>query len=219
MKRIIVVLAGFCLALGLLTVATASSQASTAVVTSTQTAQGSCFDYPTLPADVSGCRFYTGKTICVDGSGINGAYYRVATIAQAWNIAVGSSNVFALDYSNDCAADGYPPSRRFVVDGYYGDPADCLLLTNQGTTPGPSAFKWWTQGPGVYINFNSVCATAGQTSRDKIVSMAIGYQMGLDFLHSSGWSSRVMYGSGTVSMPDAASAHTLYLIYLNYWGQ
>lgn len=210
-NKIAAVIAALALCLGLGVVTSAPALAN---------APGDCNYSPNLPADVSGCSFYTGKTICVDGSGINGAYYRVATIAQAWNNAVGSPNTFALDYSNDCAADGYPPSRRFVVDAYYGDPNDgvCILSTNTGRTIGTNNFDWWTQGPGFYLDYNSTCVQ-GQANRDKAVSIAIGMAMGLNTLTSSGFSSRVMYiGSGAVTMPDANSAATLYKIYSGQLG-
>lgn len=184
-----------------------------------QNAPGECNYIPALPTDVSGCKFYTGKTLCVDGSGINGAYYRVAVIAQAWNNAVGSPNTLALDYSDDCAADGYPPSRRMVIDGFYGpNNGICTTYTNTGRTIGTSSFDWWTQGPGAYIDFNSSCV-AGQAARDKTVSMAIGRHLGLTVLTSSGFTSRVMYnGSYAVTMPDANSGATLYKIYTGQLG-
>lgn len=217
MKRLLVALA-LCLAvLGIAAPANARTVTTTAVTTS------SCGPSTSdLPADANGCKFWTGVTVCVDGSGINGAYYRVATIAQAWNNAVGSSNVFALDYSDDCVADGYPPSRRFTVDGYYGAAGDthCInqTLSNRTIGTGPN-YYWWTNGaPALFINFNSLCAS-GQANRDKTVSKMIGMAMGLESLDSSGWASRVMNGNtGGVTMPDTNSGLTLYKIYAGYWG-
>ena len=192
----------------------------TAATTSVQNYTDECNYIPALPNDVSGCKFYTGTILCVDGSRINGAYYRVAVIAQAWNNAVGSSNTLALDYSDDCAAEGYPPSRRMVIDGYYGDPNDglCTIYTNTGRTVGTSSFDWWTQGPGAYIDFNSTCVQ-GQAARDKAVSMAIGRILGLALVPTSGFSSRVMnINSTSVTMPDSASGATLYKIYSGQLG-
>lgn len=220
MKRILAALVAVAALLTGAVSATAPATASQTTTTSVQNYTDECNYIPALPNDVSGCKFYTGKTLCVDGSGINGAYYRVAVIAQAWNNAVGSPNTLALDYSDDCAADGYPPSRRMVIDGYYGDPNDgiCTIYTNTGRTVGTSSFDWWTQGPGAYIDFNSTCVQ-GQAARDKAVSMAIGRHLGLALLSSSGFASRVMYtGSYAVTMPDANSGATLYKIYSGQLG-
>jgi hypothetical protein len=189
--------------------------------TSVQNSSPTCNPVSSLPVGVSGCKFWTSGSsnlTCIDGSAINGAYYRVAAIAQAWNTAVGSPGVFGLDYSDDCAADGYPPSRRFVIGGYYGAAGDdhCFLQTLTDRVPGTSNFDWWTNGaPSGYVNFNNDCLNS-QAKRDHVISAVIGASMGLEYV--SGPSTRVMNITGPTTMPDSASALFLYRIYLGYYG-
>lgn len=83
------------------------------------------------PADISGTRFYT-PSICVEASVFgNTEQARVASIAQKWNVA--SGYVLKLQYKSDCAAAGYPPSRRFIIGVTYGE-SDCYdALSTQRT--------------------------------------------------------------------------------------
>lgn len=204
--------------------ATAAPAVSTAAAAATDAA-GQCYTGNTFPTDVNGCRFWSASNtlspigVCVDGSGINGDYYRVAYIAQRWNTAVDLS-VFALNYEDDCVAANYPPSRRFVV-GTFNNPAEpnCLKLTNLGGTVYNGMYRW-SDGPGVYINIAHSGCVGSQTYRDHEVSTAIGYIMGLSTLASSGWASRVMCSCsrGTVAFPDAASAQKLREVYSGYYG-
>ena len=170
------------------------------------------------PADINGYKFWS-PSICVDGSAINGSYYRVAYIAQQWNIR--AQGALALDYENDCAAAGYPPSRRMVI-GTYTNATDgkCLTITNAGTA-GYNGFARWTDGPGAYINLYGSNCVYNQTFRDHVVSNAIGYLLGLQVLNSSGYNSRVMNSTAwswsNVPLPDINSGDTLFNIYSNVY--
>jgi len=165
------------------------------------------------PADTSHYKFWS-KSICVDGSAINGPYYRVAYIAQQWNLKAPG---LALDYEDDCAAAGYPPSRRMVI-GIYDNPSDynCLRLTNGGADFYNGAYRW-TDGPGHYINVGQPTCIQDQTHRDHIVSEAIGVLLGLRVLNSAGYNSRVMNNTEfswlNVPLPDSYSGARLVDIY------
>lgn len=167
----------------------------------------------TLPPDVTNRKFWS-PLICIDGSSINGDYYQVAVIAQKWNIA--SDSTVKFDYSTDCAADGYPPSRRMVVGLYNGTAADgCLLVTNNQTAFYNGAYRW-TNGPGFYINKQNACIGT-QTRRNHVVSLVTGYALGLAALNSAGYNSRVMnqtaWSYDNVPYPDSKSGALAYQIY------
>jgi hypothetical protein len=161
----------------------------------------------------NGFKFWS-PSICVDGSGINGTYYRVADLAQQWNL---KTSTIALNYEDDCAAAGYPPSRRMVV-GTYNNPADtnCTLKTNTQSTF-YNGFYRWTNGPGIYINVANPYCVGSQTRRDHMVSGSIGYLLGLGWLQSDNYNSRVMNGTEwsreNVGTPDVYSGAMLTDIY------
>lgn len=169
-------------------------------------------------SDMTGIRFWTGA-VCVDGSGINGPNYRVAYIAQQWNLKV-NHTAFALNYEDDCAAAGYPPSRRFVV-GTYSNPSDidCLTATNTASSYYNGMYRW-TSGPGIYINAALTGCVGSQAYRDHEVSSAIGFAMGLKTLQGNGWDSRVMCSCnrGIIDLPDPYSAARLRQIYYGTYG-
>lgn len=171
-----------------------------------------------IPPDANGYKFWS-PSICVDGSGINGAYYRVAYIAQQWNIR--AQGALSLDYSDDCVADGYPPSRRMVIGSYSNaSDASCVTTTNV-ETEGYHGFMRWTNGPGSYINFAKPSCISSQTRRDHVVSEAIGILLGLRGLNSTGYNSRVMNGTNwswdNVPLPDVNSGDTVFNIYSNVY--
>jgi hypothetical protein len=194
MKRLFLAL---CLTLGILAATAIPSQAA-------------------LPPDVSGDRFYTGH-VCV-GSTLNQTTYPVGAMAQAWNVAVSDAgNLLALDYSTNCAADGYTPSRRMVI-GTYNNPADlsCFELTNGNRVAVGNAFLW-TDGPGMYINIGRPNCVSTPTRRKHVVSAAIGRLLGLRHLTSDGWNSRVMNNTAwsfdNVPTADQTSADRVWEIY------
>lgn len=216
MKRLIAELVAVA---ALLTGAVAVTEPAVATTSSVQNQANACYQNSNLPTEVNGCKFWTGTTICVDGSGINGAYYDVDGIAQKWNIAVGTPTAFALDYSNDCVADLYTPSLRMVIDGYHGGTSGaCMLITNAARVTYQN-FQRWTNGPGAYINLDRSDCVGSQFRRNHSVSAAIGYLIGLEVLSSSGWSGRVMYNdSDAQQYPTNGDATTVREIYLGYWG-
>lgn len=171
----------------------------------------------TLPPDVSGTKFWS-DSICVDGSAVNGTYYRVAYIAQQWNIQ-GASNAGgpALTYKDDCAAAGFPPSRRFVI-GSINNPSapNCYTVTNTHQVLYNGMYRW-TDGPGFYLNFGHPSCISSQTRRDHLVSMAIGQALGLAVLNSDGYNSRVMnqtaWSWDNVPLPTGRDGGLAYQIY------
>lgn len=172
-----------------------------------------------LPSTANGYRFWTGTTLCVDGSAINGSYYQVAYLAQQWNLA---TSYIALDYSDDCVADGYPPSRRMVVGTYYNATNKaCLYLTN-GYVDTVGQFNRWTSGPGVYINTAYTDCVGSQARRDHFVTQAIGYLLGADNFLSAGYNSRVMNNTDwsitNVTRPDQYTSALLTNIYAGLYG-
>lgn len=177
--------------------------------------------YAPHPYTINDRRFWSGS-ICVDGSAINGSLYRVAYQAQQWNLRVNNTSVLALDYEDDCAAAGYPPSRRMVVGMYNSsDPdAPCTVLTNDRTDFYDGMYRW-TDGPGIYILNSSLCA-GSQARRDHIVAASIGIVLGLTVLNSSGYNSRIMnmttWSWDNVTVPDTASGQLVYSIYTGYYG-
>lgn len=179
-----------------------------------------CFSNSNLPTEVNGCKFWSGNpSICVDGSAINGQYYPVASIAQMWNNQVATPTAFSLDYSDDCVADLYTPSKRMVISGHHGGSSGpCLVFTSTTRTQYQN-FQRWTNGPGASINFDRADCAGSQFRRNHHVSAAIGYLIGLEVLASSGWSGRVMYNNPDVNQyPTSADAVTVREIYLGYWG-
>ena len=173
-----------------------------------------------IPSDLNGHKFWSSY-ICVDGSAINGDYYRVAYIAQQWNIRSGYN--LHLDYEDDCAVAGYPPSRRMVVGTYNNvNDANCLVVTN-AQTEGYGGFARWTNGPGIYINTAFSTCVGGQGARDKIVSQSIGYLLGLKILNSEAYNSRVMnnteWSRTYVTLPDTNSGSRLANLYTNVYCQ
>lgn len=221
-RRVTALLAGLCLALGLITTVTAPSQATPAVSTSVQNLPepDSCHYDADLLVTMNGCKFWTGKTICVDGSDINGAYYRVAYIAQAWNNAVDWADKFALDYSDDCVADGYTPSTRMVIAGHHGGTSGTCLVNSSATRVLGANFERWTNGPAMSINMDRAECVSGQVRRDHAVSLAIGVLMGGQALWSSGWAGRVMYTPdySLVAIPTAADGEVMRQIYGGGYG-
>lgn len=165
-----------------------------------------------IPPDANGYKFWS-PSVCVDGSAINGTYYRVGYLAQQWNLR---APILALDYEDDCAAAGYPPSRRMVIGTFNNPASDCLALTN-GQVDTVNGYHRWTNGPGMYINIGVASCVSSQTRRDHIVSQAIGYLLGLQVLGSSGYNSRVMnnttYSWDNVGLPDQNSGNTVEAIY------
>lgn len=162
-------------------------------------------------------RKFASTAVCVDGSAINGQYWRVAYIAQQWNLKAGT-DVLKLDYEDDCAAAGYPPSRRMVI-GTFSNVSEqgCIYLVNQQTSK-YNGFDRWTNGPGAYINLAHIDCNNGQNSRDHWVSLAIGWHLGLLAHDSAGWNSRVMnqtdWSIYNVPLPTAAEGQKVREIYL-----
>ena len=171
-------------------------------------------------ADMNGAR-YINEYICV-GSTLDPAYYPVAATAQLWNNAVNDDSAVTppdlrLDFSTNCAADGYPAGRTMTI-GTFSNPNynGCLYFTNLGRAPvgGDSQLDYWTQGPGIYINTGiSGCVSTAQR-RGHQVTAAIGYALGLQLLTSSGWASRVMCTCSldTIRSPDNTSAYRVWQI-------
>lgn len=167
-----------------------------------------------IPADAANppFKFWT-PNICIDGSAINGQYYQVAYLAQQWNLR---TTTLALDYSTDCAADGYGPSARMVVGSFNNPDGGCIAITNgQGTYL--NGWYRFTNGPGIYINVGVPGCVSSQARRDHAVSAAIGAILGLKYLNSSSYNSRVMnqtaWSYDNVTVPDQHSANTLDAIY------
>ncbi|MFC0626720.1 hypothetical protein [Kribbella deserti] len=173
------------------------------------------------PPDINGYRFWSGN-LCIDGSGIDGPYYRVKYIAQLWNLRVGDTSVLGLNYRDDCAAAGYPPSRRMVI-GQYKDSnsAECDLLLNPETAEYDEMLRW-TNGPAIYINVANLTCIGSQARRDHEVSSAIGYLLGLQELNSDAYDNRVMSGTwwsmNNVPFPDSISGQRVHQIYSDVYG-
>lgn len=203
MKRVISALAAFVAALGILAGGSIPAQA-----------------IEPHPPTINGARFWTGS-LCVDGSAINGPYYRVGYQAQQWNLRVGNSSVLALSYQDDCAAAGYPASRRMVVGTFSNPDKPCLLLTNAAYST-YNGMDRWTAGPGMYLNTYFASCVGSQNRRDHYVSAAIGYMLGLEHLNSSGYNSRVMnhtdWSRDNVTVADQASGDLVWSIYTGAYG-
>jgi hypothetical protein len=170
--------------------------------------------------DVSTNKFINGA-ICV-GSTLNPAYYPVGAIAQQWNDATypgyGTRDI-TLDFSTNCAGDGYTPSHRTTIGTFSNASYNgCLYFTNTATIPsqaGDSYMNWWTQGPGIYINTGISGCVSTAFRRSHQVAAAIGYALGLNIMTSSGYASRVQCTCSldTLRAPtfyDAAKANQIY---------
>jgi len=209
-KRLAAILVALGLLIGAAVVSAVPSQASDSVA-SKATA---------MPAEANGFKFWTGS-ICIDGSGINSDRYLVAYLAQQWNLRVNNPDYLSLQYEDDCAAAGYPPSRRMVV-GAYNNPNDpyCTTPVNQQYAD-YGGFHRWTNGPGVYLNIGQLNCVSSQNRRSHLVSMAIGNVLGLKLLNSAGYNSRVMnqtaYSYDNIYLPDQNSALVLSGIYGGLW--
>jgi hypothetical protein len=143
---------------------------------------------------INGRKFWS-PSVCV-GSALLQSYYRVGYAAQVIN---NQTQTLALDYSTDCAADGYPPSRRMVVGTFQNAGYDgCIYLTNQYHDD-YNGFWRWTSGPGMYLNTGLAECVSTQTRRDHWISQAIAWHLGLHTLddtdpddwrvmHSGAWS-------------------------------
>ena len=150
------------------------------------TATASAYVYDPM---INGYKFWTGA-VCV-GSTLNQTTYPVGAMAQQWNLKTGT-DVLQLDYSTDCAGDGYTPSRRMVIGTYAGGVgADCVSLVNQ-YHDSVNGFWRWTQSPGAYLNRSDPYCVGTQAKRNHWISLAIGWHLGLLNFQSSGWNSHVM---------------------------
>lgn len=161
---------------------------------------------------INGRKFWS-PSICV-GSTLLQSYYRVGYVAQSIN---NGTNQLALDYSTDCAADGYPPSRRMVVGTFqnasYGS---CLVFTNQYHDD-YNGFWRWTSGPGIYLNTGLSACVGSQVRRDHWISQGIAWHLGLNSIENNEtW--RVMHTSdssaSTVPLPVQQEMIKLDQIYL-----
>lgn len=138
---------------------------------------------------INGYKF-ASTNICV-GSALNQTTYPVGAMAQQWNLKTGT-DVLHLDFSTNCALDGYSPSKRMVVGTYSGGVgADCVALTNQ-YHDSYNGFWRWTQGPGAYLNTSDPICVGSQARRNHWISLAIGWHLGLVNFDSAGWNSHVM---------------------------
>lgn len=173
--------------------------------------------YTPDPADVSGTRFYT-YSICVSASGLNATQWPVAAIAQKWNVA--SDYVLRLQYKDDCAAAGYPPSRRFYI-GSLVSTTSCYDALDTDRTLGTGGMYLWTNLH-LRINTSSGSCSGTQARRNHAISATIGAALGLRALNSSGWDSRVMnntyYSWNNVQYPTAIEGERISELYLNWYG-
>jgi hypothetical protein len=170
--------------------------------------------------DVSRNKFINGA-ICI-GSALDPAYYPVGAVAQQWNVATdpgyGIPDI-ALDFSTNCAADGYTPSHRAAIATFSNpDYNGCLYFSNVTTTPstdGDSYMNWWTGGPTVWINRGISGCVSTAFRRSHQIAAAIGWVLGLNVMTSSGYASRVMCTCSldTLRAPsfyDASKANQIY---------
>lgn len=136
---------------------------------------------------INGRKFWS-PSVCV-GSTLLQSYYRVGYAAQVIN---NQTQTLSLDYSTDCAADGYPPSRRMVVGTFQNAGYDgCIYLTNQYHDD-YNGFWRWTSGPGMYLNTGRSECVSSQTRRDHWISQAIAWHLGLNTLTTTNETWRVM---------------------------
>lgn len=126
---------------------------------------------------INGRKFWS-PSVCV-GSTLLQSYYRVGYEAQIIN---NQTQTLALDFSTNCAADGYPPSRRMVVGTFQdaGNPS-CMVLTNQYHDD-YNGFWRWTNGPGMYLNTGRTECVGTQTRRDYWIGRTIAWHLGLNTL-------------------------------------
>lgn len=194
-------------------VAVMAAVASLAAVIATATPANAYIDDPMI----SGYKFYTGQGLCVEAPNVNGSYYRVAYIAQTYNNLIGT-DVVAMNYRDNCATAGYPPSRSMGI-GLFTNPdyPYCFYHTNQQTAT-YNGFQRWTNRPWTYINTAFSNCVSGQNRRDHSVSWAIGRHLGLVGLGSAGWNSHVMnqtqWSIDNVPLPIAQEGQKLREVYL-----
>lgn len=192
-----------------------------------------CWSVPMAPAtsavvepgpDVSRNTF-VNQVVCV-GSTLDPAYYPVAAIAQQWNAATNpdyGSPVLSLDFSTNCAGDGYTPSHRMTI-GIFSNSSynGCLYFTNTATVPasGDSYMNWWTQGPGIYINIGISGCVSTAFRRSHQVAAAIGWGLGLNVMTSSGYASRVMCTCSldTLRAPTSYDGNKTFQIFTGVFG-
>lgn len=162
---------------------------------------------------INGRKFWS-PSVCV-GSTLLQSYYRVGYVAQSIN---NGTNTLALDYSTDCAADGYPPSRRMVVGTFQNANDDrCLVFTNQYHDD-YNGFWRWTSGPGIYLNTGLSRCIGSQTRRDHFISQGIAWHLGLNSIDNTTETWRVMNvndsSSSTVPLPVQQEMIKLDQIYM-----
>jgi hypothetical protein len=136
-------------------------------------------------------RKFASTSLCV-GSTLLQSYYRVGYVAQSINNA---TEELSLQYSTDCAAAGYPASRRMFVGTFQNpDYPHCTLFTNQQYAT-YNGFWRWTNAPGLYLNTAFSTCVSTQTRRDHWISQMMVFHLGLNSLDSAGWNSHVMNGT------------------------
>lgn len=161
---------------------------------------------------INGRKFWS-PSVCI-GSTLLQSYYRVGYVAQSIN---NGTNTLSLDYSTDCAADGYPPSRRLVVGTFQNaDYPYCTLFTNQQHDV-YNGFWRWTNGPGLYLNTAFTKCIGSQVRRDHWISQMIAWHLGLNTIdNNETW--RVMNTSdssaSTVPLPVQQEMVKLDQIYM-----
>lgn len=190
--------------------------------TATVLTSSTALAYDPIQLDMNG-RKYFGASICV-GSTLNSAYYPVAAIAQQWNNVANriGETVLRLDYSTNCAADGYTARQTMTVGVFsnanYGS---CIATTNTASFPyGDSNMQYWQHGPGVYINVGIPSCVSTAQRRAHQVAAGIGYPLGLSFQTTSSWSNRVMCtcSTDTLRSPSYAEGDRVREIYDNVYG-
>lgn len=176
-------------------------------------------DYVPKPSDINGNMFWTGN-VCIQ-SPLNATTYPVAAMAQQINLRVANTNVVAINFRADCEAAGYPPSRSMTIS------TTTLSGTcTQGLNLQKSLYNGmyrWTSHPVMFINSApSAHCVETQTRRNHIISASIAYFMGLKFLNSSGWNSRVMnmtpYSWDNVPVITQPEGDRLWSIYTRAYG-
>jgi hypothetical protein len=179
-------------------------------------------EWAPIEADMNG-RKYVGSNICV-GSTLPAASYPVAAIAQQWNVVANRTDgtVLRLDYSTNCAADGYIPRQTMTI-GVFNNPShgSCFAITNDAIFPyGDSNMVYWQSGPGVYINVGIPGCVSTAQRRAHQVAAAIGYPLGMSFQTTSNWAQRVMCSCSinTLRSPSYAEGERVMKIYQNKYG-
>jgi hypothetical protein len=171
-----------------------------------------------LPADASGNKFWTGS-LCVQ-SPLNPTNYPVAAAAQQFNLQTGSP--LAINFRADCAAAGYTPSRSFTITTYSNANGPCISFLN-GERALYNGMWRWTNHPVAAINtYPSNNCVASLDRKRHVVSMAIGWLLGLQIQNSAGWNSRVMnqtqYSYDNVPWATPIEGDRLWSIYTGAYG-